>query len=86
MAVTLNSGERVNGKMGAWSPEALAVLKGKDTAAQLAKSDIAKVALVAGMSRGRRAGWAALIGGVAGAALAGGGCAAGAECDIPPPQ
>lgn len=84
VTVTLHSGDKVNGKMGPWSPEALTVIKGKDQAAQLAKSDVAKVALVAGMSRATRAGWAALIGGGVGAGLMGAACAGGSGCDVPP--
>ncbi len=84
VAITLNSGKSVNGKMGSWSPEGLTVLKGGDKAEQLAKSDVAKVALVAGMSRGSRAGWAALIGGGAGTALYGGTCAGDRWCPTNP--
>ncbi len=81
VAVKLQSGKTLNGKMEAWSPEGMTVRQGEDKVAPFAKSDIAQVSLVAGMSRGRMAKDAFLItggitGGVTGAVCASSGCSA----------
>jgi hypothetical protein len=59
--VKLHSGKNVNGKMEAWSTEGLSIRQGKDRAVPVAKSDVAQVAMVSGLSRGRKAGYAFLI-------------------------
>jgi hypothetical protein len=65
LAVKLHSGRSVNGKMEAWSTDGVAVRRGKDRVVQVAKSDVAQVATVSGLSRGRKAlyGTPALVGG-----------------------
>lgn len=83
VSVQLHTGKMLNGKMHSWSPEGLTVLKG-NALVQVAKSDIAKIAMVAGMSRGRRAAWAGLIGGGIGAGIGGGACAGAGGCDVSP--
>lgn len=71
VAVKILSGETVNGKMVAWTPDSLTVTQRNDKTVQLAKSDVTQVLLVTGKSRGEKAGWAFLIGGgVGGAVLA----------------
>lgn len=71
VAVKILSGETVNGKMVAWTPDSLTVTQRSDKTVQLAKSDVTQVLLVTGKSRGEKAGWAFLIGGgVGGAVLA----------------
>ncbi len=83
--VKLHSGQNVNGKMEAWNTDGLSVRQGKDRVVQAAKSDVAKVAMVGGMSRGRKA---ALAGGIVGGALGGlmaAACASpNSNCDVPP--
>ena len=79
VSVKLHSGRAVNGRMESWSADGLSVRKGKDHVAAVAKSDVAQVAMVTGMSRKRKALYAGLItggilGGLAGAACASGGC------------
>ncbi len=65
--VKLLSGKTLNGKMEAWSPEGLTVRQGNDKVVPVAKSDVAQVAMVSGMSRGTKASYAGLItGGVVG--------------------
>ena len=77
--VKLDSGKSVNGKMEAWSTDGLTVRHGNDRVIQVTKSDVAEVALVMGMSRGRKATWAGgitcvAVGGLAVAACTSGGC------------
>jgi len=55
VAVKLHSGKTVNGRIRKWSPGGLVVLQGENRPVQLAKSDIAQVALVAGRSRAEKA-------------------------------
>ena len=73
----LASGTTVSGKMEEWRPDGLVVRKGRDKTVMVARPDVLKVYLVAGMSRGRRAAWAFGIGTAVGAALYG--AAAGAS-------
>ncbi len=82
VSVRLHNGKTVNGKLQSWSPEGLTVLT-RDRVMEVGKSEIATIALVVGMSRGRRAMWAALIGGAAGAGVGGALCATGSGCDVP---
>ena len=84
VSVTLKSGKSVNGKMHAWSADGVTLLQGKDRVVQVPRADVTKVAMAAGMSRGRRAGYAALIGGGVGAGLFTGLCAGDSDCDIAP--
>jgi hypothetical protein len=81
VSVALHSGKSIKGKMQEWSSEGLTVLQGKGRMERVLKSDVAKIELVAGMSRGRRAAWAGLIGGIAGGLLVVGSCASTGECD-----
>lgn len=79
VSVKLNSGKTVKGKMEAWNSDGLSVKQGKNKSVPMAKSDVARVALVTGMSRGRKAAYAGLIaggitGGITGAACASDGC------------
>jgi hypothetical protein len=64
--VKLLSDKTLNGKMEAWSTEGLSVRQGKDKVVPVAKSDLTRVAIVSGLSRGRKAlfGSAALGSGV----------------------
>jgi hypothetical protein len=84
VSVTLVGGKTVKGKMHAWSPDSVTILRGKDKTTPIAKSDVAKVAMVAGMSRGRRALWAAGIGGAVGAGIFGAACSGAGDCDVSP--
>jgi hypothetical protein len=77
-------GKSLSGKMQAWSSEEIVILQGKGKVVQVARTDVATVALQAGMSRARKAGWAALIGAGLGFAVFGGACAGSGECDAPP--
>jgi hypothetical protein len=61
--VKLLSGKTLNGNMAAWNPEGITVRQGKDKVVPVAKSDVAQVAMVSGMSRGRKAAYAGLIAG-----------------------
>ncbi len=71
VSVRLHSGVTVNGKMQAWNPDGMSVRKGKKIVG-VEKSEVARVDLVTGMSRGRKAAWAGgitggIFGGMAGA-------------------
>jgi hypothetical protein len=71
ISVKLNSGRSVNGQMEAWSTDGLSVRQGKDKVTQVAKSEVARVAMPIGMSRGRRATYAGVfVGGGLGALVA----------------
>jgi hypothetical protein len=84
VSVILASGVTVSGKMDEWQPDGLVVRKGKDKTVTVARADVAKVYLVAGMSRGRRSAWAFGIGTAAGAGLYGAAVAAtGGVEDMP---
>ncbi len=65
VSVKLTSGKSVNGKMEGWSPESLTVRRGGDSI-RIERSGIDQVFMVTGMSRGRKAAWAA---GVTGGAI-----------------
>ena len=77
--ITLHSRNSVNGKMSAWSPDSVTIRQ-RQKEVHIPRSDIARVALVAGMSRDRRAAWAGLIGGGVGAGYIGAICAAQGDC------
>jgi hypothetical protein len=81
VSITLHNGKSVNGIMSAWSPESVTVLRGGGKTVQVPRADIEKVAMNAGMSRGRRAAWGALIGGGVGAVLIGAVCGGTSDCD-----
>ncbi len=74
VSVKLLSGQTVNGRMEAWNADGLSVRRGKDKLLPLAQPTIAQVAMVTGMSRGHKAGYAALIAGGATASLWGLAC------------
>jgi hypothetical protein len=76
LSVKLHSGRSVNGKMETWSTDGVAVRQGKDRVVQVKKSDVAQVAMVMGMSRGRKAAWAGGITGGTVGGIVGGVCAA----------
>jgi hypothetical protein len=84
VTITLSANKSISGRIQSWSPDGLVLIQGKDKVTHLAKTEIAKVALLAGMSRGRRALWAGLIGGGAGAGIFGGLCAGNYDCDASP--
>ena len=86
VSVKLHSGKTVSGKIESWSTDGLSVRQGKDKVTPLAKSDVAQVALVTGMSRGRKAAYGFMIGGAAGAGIGGAAAAGngGGCCDVPP--
>jgi hypothetical protein len=63
LSVKLHSGKSVNGKMETWSADGVAVRQGKDRVVQVAKSDVAQVEMVSGLSRGRKALIAFLVAG-----------------------
>jgi hypothetical protein len=83
VSIILVSGDTVSGKMDEWRLDGLVLRKGKIKTVTVARADAAKVYLVAGMSRGRRAGWAFGIGGAAGAGLYGAAVAAGGSDGVP---
>jgi hypothetical protein len=74
VTISLQNGKSVSGTMQAWTPEWVSVLQ-RGNVTQLARSDVTRVVMLTGMSRARRAGWAALIAGAAGAGLMGAACA-----------
>ena len=83
ISVKLNSGRSVNGQMEAWSTDGLSVRQEKDKVTQVAKSEVARVAMLIGMSRGRRATYAGVfVGGGLGALVAG--ACASEGCDVSP--
>ena len=77
-------GKSLSGRMQAWSSEEIAILQGNGNVARVSKREVASVALQAGMSRGRKAGWAALIGAGLGFAVFGGACASSGDCFVSP--
>lgn len=83
--IGLHSGQTVKGRMEQWNPETVMVRIGKDKISSVSKSDVARVALITGMSRGRKATYAGLItGGVLGGIVLAA-CAAGGGCEVSPP-
>lgn len=82
--VRLLSGKTVKGKMESWSGEGLRLRQSRGNVVPVSKSDVQRVSFVAGMSRGRRAAWAALIGGGGGFALGAGVCGGSGDCDYHP--
>jgi hypothetical protein len=83
VSVKLHSGQTVKGRMESWSADGLGVRQGKGKVAPVAKSDVAQVAMVTGMSRGRKATYAGLIAGGIMGGLTGAACAS-AGCDADP--
>ncbi len=83
VSVKLLSGKTLNARMEGWSTDGLSVRQGKDKVVPVAKADVAEVAMVIGMSRGRKALWAGgIVGGGLGAVVAAA-CASGG-CEISP--
>ena len=81
--VKLHSGQTVNGRMESWNAEGLGVRQGKAKVVAVAKSDVAQVARVGGLTRGRKAAYAGLgVGGVMGG-LMGAACGS-SDCDVNP--
>ena len=84
VSVQLGSGKTVSGTMEAWGASDLTVRHHKDQIIVLARSDVKKVALVSGMSRGRKATYTGLVaaGGFRGAlgALEGAACTRPQSC------
>lgn len=79
LAVRLHSGKTVKGKMELWTSDGLSIRQGREKLNTISKADVARVALLTGRSRGRKALYAGLItggvmGGLMGAACANGGC------------
>jgi hypothetical protein len=83
VSITLQSGKSVSGKMSEWRADGVSLQRGKRIES-LAKADITKVYVTAGMSRGKRAAWAAGIGGAAGAGTFGALVAGGDTAYVPP--
>jgi hypothetical protein len=75
VAVKLQSGKTLNGKMEGWNPEGLTVRQGKDKVVPVVKSDVAQVAIVSGLSRRSMAASGGLIAGGIGGGLSGAACA-----------
>jgi len=63
-----------------WKLDGLTIGRGKQVS-EVARVDVERVSMTVSGSRARRVGWAALIGGAAGAILYIGLCSAG-ECDV----
>src|SRR4051812_47186562 len=70
----------VKGFIAAWRSDWLTIESGKKVN-EIARSDVERISTRAGMSRSRRTGWGALIGGGVGAILYIALCSAG-ECDV----
>ena len=84
VSVKLLSGQTVNGRMEAWSADGLSVRQGKDKLLPLAQPTIAQVAMVTGMSRGRKALYAGVItGGITGGLTAAACASSYSYCDFP---
>jgi hypothetical protein len=84
VSVTVRGGRSIKGRMQTWSPDAVAVLQGKDKVVRVPKDEVSTLAMVVGLSRAKRAGYAAAIGGASGAALFGALCAGDDDCDVSP--
>jgi hypothetical protein len=82
--VKLRSGKTVKGKMESWSAEGISVRRDNDRVITLAKSDVARVAMLTGMSRNKKGAYGMLIGGVAGGVVMGKACASMSDCDVSP--
>jgi hypothetical protein len=80
--VKLHSGQTVNGRMESWNAEGLGVRQGRDKVVAVAKSDVAQVAMVGGLTRQRKAAYAGLIAGGITAGLMVAACASGGGCDV----
>ena len=79
--VKLHSGKTVKGRMESWDADGIGVRQGKDKVVPVAKSDVAQVAMVGGLSRGRKAAYAFLIAGGITGGLMGAACSA-SDCDV----
>ena len=75
LAVRLLSGKTVKGKMELWTSDGLSIRQGKEKLRTISKFDVARLALLTGRSRGRKALYAGLIAAGAGAGLMGAACA-----------
>jgi hypothetical protein len=82
--VKLHSGRTVNGRMESWDTGGLGVRQGKDKVVPVAKSDVAQVAMVGGLSRARKAAYAGLIAGGITGGLMGAACSS-SDCDVSVP-
>jgi hypothetical protein len=81
--VKLHSGRSVNGRMESWAADGLGVRQGKDKVVTVAKSEVAQVAMVGGLSRARKAGYAFLVGGgIMGGLMAAACSANSSNCDV----
>ena len=79
--VKLHSGQSVNGRMESWNADGLGVRQGKAKVVAVAKSDVAQVAMVGGLTRQRKAGYAFLIAGGVMGGLVGAACSS-SDCDV----
>lgn len=85
VSVKLHSGQMLQGRMESWNTDGLSVRQGNDKVVPVAKSDVAQVAMVTGMSRGRKAAYAGLIAGGIGGGLTAVACVnSSSTCDVPP--
>ncbi|HUI80891.1 MAG TPA: hypothetical protein VLY24_23360 [Bryobacteraceae bacterium] len=80
VSVQLGSGKTVSGTMEAWGASDLTVRHHKDQIIVLARSDVKKVALVSGMSRGRKATYTGLVAAGALGTLEGAACTRPQRC------
>jgi hypothetical protein len=81
--VKLHSGRSINGRMESWAADELGVRQGKDKVVTVAKSEVAQVAMVGGLSRARKAGYAFLVGGgIMGGLMAAACSANSSNCDV----
>jgi hypothetical protein len=70
--------------MESWNAEGLGVRQSKDKVVAVAKSDVAQVAMVGGLTRQRKAAYAGLVAGGITAGLLVVACASAGGCDVNP--
>jgi len=80
--VELRGGKPVSGTFEEWTPEAVRVRQGGGKVVRIEKADVDRLSMVTGMSRARKAGWAAaatgaILGGLGAAVCVKEGCSGG---------
>ncbi len=85
--LVLLSGKTTEGLFESSNDDGVTITQDKSKTTQVAKSEIAQVTVLKGMSRGRRAMWVGLIAGAAGGGLMAAACLSDSgqrNCDAPP--
>ncbi len=82
--VVRTDGKSFEGAMKSWTADGLSVEQRGNKVRDVPKAEVARVAMVGGMSRAKRAGYGAAIGGAIGFAVYAALCAGAGGCDFSP--